>query len=62
MTASENIRHLIIEIEAEIEHFRQLANDAAESSTRFLELDQINIHDLRGIAMLLTKFMWAQKI
>ncbi len=50
-----DIRGLILEIEAEIEHFQQLANDVADSKTRFLAVDQASIHDLRGIAMLLTE-------
>lgn len=55
MSVTEGIRHLILEVETEIDHFRQLADDVAESLVQFSELDQISIHDLRGIAMLLTE-------
>jgi len=55
MTTAEDIRYLFLELEAELEHFRQLAHDVADSVNRFSELEQISIHDLRGIAMLLTE-------
>lgn len=55
MTAFESIRHLMLEIEAEIEHFRQLADDVSDSVTRFSGWEHIGIHDMRGIAMLLTE-------
>ena len=63
MTVTENIQHLIIEVEAEVEHFHQLLDDVARSVTRFSELDQLNIHDIRGNAMLLTEiYMGAENL
>jgi hypothetical protein len=55
MTAVENIRFLLLELEAELEHFRQLAQNVSESETRFSGMDQLTLHDLRGLAMLLTE-------
>lgn len=55
MTTVENIRFLLLELEAELEHFHQLAQDVSETETRFSGMDQVTIHDLRGIAMLLTE-------
>lgn len=55
MTVTANIHRLINEIESEVEHFQQLANDVSDSVTQFSGLDHVNIHDLRGIAMLLTE-------
>ncbi|MGD9099204.1 MAG: hypothetical protein PVF45_01905 [Anaerolineae bacterium] len=48
-----DIRRLQLEIEAEIEHFQQLVSDVTESVARFSGSEQVSIHDLRGIAMLL---------
>jgi hypothetical protein len=55
MTVTENIHHLVTELEAEIDHLLWLTNDVADSVTRFSKLDQISIHDMRGITMLLTE-------
>jgi hypothetical protein len=55
MTATENIRHLIMEIDVEIEHLQQLENDLSKIVSRFSRQDQVSIHDMRGIAMLLTE-------
>jgi predicted nucleotidyltransferase len=59
VTATDNIHHLIIAIEAEIEHFQQLADDVDESITRFSTSDQMSIHDMRAIALLLTEIYLA---
>jgi predicted nucleotidyltransferase len=55
MTETGNINQLIMEIEAEIEHFWQLVNDAAEAANRCSGLEQVSTHDMRGIAMLLAE-------
>lgn len=55
MTATDNLHHLVIALEAELEHFQQLANNVDESIARFPATAQINIHDLRAIALLLTE-------
>jgi hypothetical protein len=55
MIATENIRHLIMEIDVEIEHLQQLENDISEIASQFSGQDQVSIHDMRGIAMLLTE-------
>lgn len=55
MTPQQKIEHLIVEIEAEIQHFQQLRNDVTEVRTRFIAKDKISPHDIRGISMLLTE-------
>jgi predicted nucleotidyltransferase len=54
-TAAENIYQLINEIETEIEHFWQLMQDVGEATHRFSEQDQLSIHDLRALALLLAE-------
>lgn len=42
VTATDNIHHLIVAIEAEIEHFQRLADEVDESITCFATLDQMS--------------------
>ena len=63
MKATKNIQHLITEIEVEIEHFQQLSDDVTRSVIQFSKLDQLDIHDIRGTAMLLTEiYMGAENL
>jgi len=54
MTAADELRHLIIEIEGEIDHFRQLQKQVGETARR-LPTEAPDIYDLRSVAMLLTE-------
>jgi hypothetical protein len=54
MTATEELRRLAIEIDGEVEHFRQLQSHVAEARAR-LPTAQPEVYDLRSVAMLLTE-------
>jgi len=54
MTAIEELRHLVIEIEGEVDHFRQLHKQVDET-TRRLPTEAPEIYDLRSVALLLTE-------
>ena len=55
MAATDDLKHLIIEINGEIEHFGQIRNQVAEANARLAPLIQPAIYDLRSVAMLLTE-------
>jgi len=54
MTASDEIRHLILAAESELDHLLQLKAQAADTTAR-LPMGQPDIHDMRSVAMLLTE-------
>jgi hypothetical protein len=54
MTATEDLQHLSIELEGEIEHFRELQQQVDEATLRF-PTEVPDIYDLRSVAMLLTE-------
>ncbi|MBI3762264.1 MAG: hypothetical protein HY260_10440 [Chloroflexi bacterium] len=54
MTASDAIRQLIVALEGETAHFRELKEQVADTTAR-LPAGQPETHDIRSVAMLLTE-------
>ena len=54
MPLTDELRLLVIEIEGEVDHFRQLQQQTADTVAR-LPGGQPDIYDLRSVAMLLTE-------
>ncbi len=58
MTALDEIRLLILAVESELDHLRQLKAQVADTIRR-LPMGQPDIHDMRSVAMLLTEIYLA---
>ena len=55
MAENERIHLLKLEIAAEVDHFQRLKADVRELNAQFSGQLQLPVHDLRGVAMLLTE-------